>query len=139
MPDVSDAAIADMRIEVVKREINQGALAGFDSIVTDQAAALVIAALDSYDASVPATAYREGFEAAEVNQELLLAAAHEEGRQQGRAEYAELVAAARALVDGLGLVRGQSFTATEPVVRLLRAVRGLEAQTKPAEVRDGTA
>lgn len=39
----------DMRIEVVKREINQGALAGYDSQITDYAAALVIVALDSFD------------------------------------------------------------------------------------------
>ncbi len=43
-------AIGDMRIEVVKREINQGALAGMRSEITDVAAALVIVALDSYDA-----------------------------------------------------------------------------------------
>jgi len=38
-----------MRIEIVKRELNQGALAGFGSAVTDYAARLVIAALDSFD------------------------------------------------------------------------------------------
>lgn len=61
------AAHADMRIEIVKREINQGALAGFDSAITDHAARLVIAALDSYDEHALKEAYRvgyyEGFEA----------------------------------------------------------------------------
>jgi hypothetical protein len=52
---------ADMRIEVVKREINQGALAGFGSAVTDFAASLVIAALDSYDQAALDLAYRDGF------------------------------------------------------------------------------
>lgn len=42
-------ADADMRIEVVKREVNQGALAGHGSEITDYAAALIIAALDNYD------------------------------------------------------------------------------------------
>ena len=39
----------DMRREIVLREINQGALAGFRSEITKQAADLVIAALDRYD------------------------------------------------------------------------------------------
>jgi len=39
----------DMRIEIVRREINQGALAGLESAITDQAAAMVIAVLDSFD------------------------------------------------------------------------------------------
>lgn len=51
---------ADMRIEVVKRELNQGALAGFDSAVTDYAARLVIAALDSYEASALQLTYERG-------------------------------------------------------------------------------
>lgn len=42
-------AEADMRIEVVKRELNQGALAGNGSAITEYAAALVVAALDSFD------------------------------------------------------------------------------------------
>lgn len=53
-------AHADMRIEVVKRELNQGALAGFDSAVTDYAAQLVIAALDGYEASALQLAYERG-------------------------------------------------------------------------------
>lgn len=40
----------EMRREVVLREINQGALAGFDSRITDYAADLVLAALNRYDA-----------------------------------------------------------------------------------------
>jgi hypothetical protein len=38
-----------MRRQIVLRELNQGALAGFQSEVTEQAADLVIAALDRYD------------------------------------------------------------------------------------------
>lgn len=56
-----DTAHADMRIEIVKREINQGALAGFRSEITDYAAALVIAALDSYDEAALKQAYRAGY------------------------------------------------------------------------------
>jgi hypothetical protein len=52
---------ADMRLEVVKREINQGALAGMGSAITDQAALLVIAALDSYDEAALWRAYRDGY------------------------------------------------------------------------------
>lgn len=61
--DVSVDAIdrADMRIEIVKREINQGALAGFDSKITDYAARLVIAALDSFDEATREAAYAQGF------------------------------------------------------------------------------
>lgn len=40
----------DMRREVVLRELNQGALAGLDSRVTEQAVDLVLAALNRYDA-----------------------------------------------------------------------------------------
>lgn len=40
---------ADLRIEVVRREINQGALAGLGSEISDYAAALVVAALDGVD------------------------------------------------------------------------------------------
>ncbi|WP_319052656.1 hypothetical protein [Streptomyces europaeiscabiei] len=39
----------DMRREIVLREINQGALAGMQSEITEQAAGLVLAALDRYD------------------------------------------------------------------------------------------
>lgn len=39
----------DMRREIILREINQGALAGMTSRITDQAADLVLAALDRYD------------------------------------------------------------------------------------------
>lgn len=49
---MDDTTRADMRIEIVKRELNQGALAGLDSQITDHAARLVIAALDSYDQHV---------------------------------------------------------------------------------------
>jgi hypothetical protein len=42
-------ADADMRIQVVRREINQGALAGMSSQISEYAAALVIAALDTFD------------------------------------------------------------------------------------------
>jgi hypothetical protein len=44
-----DAARGDMRIEVVKRELNQGALGGSGTAVTDYAARLIIAALNSFD------------------------------------------------------------------------------------------
>jgi hypothetical protein len=40
---------ADLRIQVVRREINQGALAGLGSEISDYAAALVVAALDGVD------------------------------------------------------------------------------------------
>lgn len=40
----------ELRREVVLRELNQGALAGMSSEVTDQAADLVLAALNRYDA-----------------------------------------------------------------------------------------
>ncbi|MCX5253579.1 hypothetical protein OOK27_05250 [Streptomyces canus] len=39
----------DMRRQIVLREINQGALAGMQSEITEQAADLVLAALDRYD------------------------------------------------------------------------------------------
>ncbi len=70
-PSVDEIARADMRIEIVKRELNQGALAGFSSEVTDHAAHLVIAALDSYDRHCReedlAEEFRRGFDAAELN------------------------------------------------------------------------
>ncbi|GAA2803377.1 hypothetical protein [Streptomyces showdoensis] len=39
----------DMRRQIVLRELNQGALAGMQSQVSEQAADLVLAALDRYD------------------------------------------------------------------------------------------
>lgn len=39
----------DMRRQIVLRELNQGALAGMQSEVTEQGADLVLAALDRYD------------------------------------------------------------------------------------------
>ncbi|MEV7034573.1 hypothetical protein AB0N99_30630 [Streptomyces sp. NPDC093272] len=39
----------DMRRQIVLREINQGALAGMPSEISEQAATLVLAALDRYD------------------------------------------------------------------------------------------
>lgn len=39
----------DMRREIVLREINQGALAGMQTAISEQAADLVLAALDRYD------------------------------------------------------------------------------------------
>jgi hypothetical protein len=39
----------DMRREIVLREINQGALAGMPSQITEQAADLILKALDRYD------------------------------------------------------------------------------------------
>ncbi|MEU2924165.1 hypothetical protein ABZ636_03760 [Streptomyces sp. NPDC007251] len=39
----------DMRRQIVLREINQGALAGLQSEITEQAADLVLTALDRYD------------------------------------------------------------------------------------------
>lgn len=52
---------ADMRIEVVRRAINQGALAGMDVTISDYAAWLVIDALDSFDADAEQRAYARGF------------------------------------------------------------------------------
>ena len=40
----------DMRREIVLREINQGALAGMSSEISEQAADLVLNALDAFDA-----------------------------------------------------------------------------------------
>lgn len=42
-------ADADMRIQVVQREINRGALGGLGSRISEFAAALVIVALDTFD------------------------------------------------------------------------------------------
>jgi hypothetical protein len=50
-----------MRIEVVKRAINQGALAGMGSEVSDYAAWLVVDALDNFDADAEQRAYAQGF------------------------------------------------------------------------------
>lgn len=50
MTDESTEQVQDMRREIVLREINQGALAGMHSEITGQAADLVLAALDRYDA-----------------------------------------------------------------------------------------
>lgn len=49
----------DMRREVLLREINQGALAGMGSEITEQAADLILAAVDRYDAHALAKAYGE--------------------------------------------------------------------------------
>lgn len=51
---------ADLRIEVVKRAINQGALAGMPSEISDYAAWLVIDALDSFDVDARQRAYAQG-------------------------------------------------------------------------------
>lgn len=69
--------LADMRIEVVKRALNQGALAGFSSTVTDFAARLVIAELDSFDEEALRMEFRRGFELGEANARLLAAAPKE--------------------------------------------------------------
>ncbi len=53
---MADADIADMRIEVVKWELNQGALAGFNS---------------TFDEAALAAEFRRGFEFGEMNQRLL--------------------------------------------------------------------
>ena len=66
-----DVARADMRIEVVKRELSQGALAGLGSEITGYAARLILTALDSYDEAALAAEYRRGFEAGEINGLLL--------------------------------------------------------------------
>lgn len=52
---------ADLRIQVVRRAINQGALAGMDIEISDYAAWLVIDALDSFDADAEQRAYGQGF------------------------------------------------------------------------------
>lgn len=52
---------ADMRVQVVLRELNQGALAGMSSEVSAQAALLVIQALDSFDYQSLQTAWGDGF------------------------------------------------------------------------------
>jgi hypothetical protein len=54
---------SDVRIQVVLRELSQGALAGIDSQVTEYAARLVVAALDSFDYQSLQTAWGDGFRA----------------------------------------------------------------------------
>jgi len=54
---------ADLRIQVVLRELNQGALAGMDSQVSEQAARLIITALDDFDYQSLQTAWGDGFRA----------------------------------------------------------------------------
>jgi hypothetical protein len=82
--DEKAAARAGMRIEVVKRELNQGALAGFDSSVTEYAARLVIAALDSFDEEALKAEFRRGFDAAEVNSILLIEQERESAYRAGQ-------------------------------------------------------
>lgn len=55
------AGRADMRIEVVKRAINRGPLAGMPTEISDYAAWLVIDALDSFDADADQRSYAQGF------------------------------------------------------------------------------
>jgi hypothetical protein len=52
---------ADMRIQVVLRELNQGALAGMGIQVTEYAARLIITALDDFDYQSLQTAWGDGF------------------------------------------------------------------------------
>ena len=59
-------------------------------------------------------------------------AAREEGRQQGRAEYAELDAAARAWGEPMCLLTAMGAVMTPQSARLLAAVDALPAQTKEA-------
>lgn len=77
--DEVDAAArhADMRVQVVLREINQGALEGFgyQSQISEYAARLVIAALDDFDYRSLQTAWGDGFRAG---------VAFEQVRRQGR-------------------------------------------------------
>lgn len=54
---------ADMRVQIVMREINQGALAGFSSEISEYAAGLVIQALDTFDYQSVQTAWGDGFRA----------------------------------------------------------------------------
>lgn len=50
------ATVDDMRRQIVLREINQGALSGMHSEISEQAADLVLAALDRYDSWATAQA-----------------------------------------------------------------------------------
>ena len=52
---------ADMRIQVVLRELNQGALAGLGSEVSEYAARLIVAALDDFDYQSLQRAWGDGF------------------------------------------------------------------------------
>lgn len=61
--ETAAARHADMRVQVVMREINQGALAGFSSEVTEYAARLVIQALDTFDYQSVQAAWGDGFRA----------------------------------------------------------------------------
>jgi hypothetical protein len=61
MSDLTPENLADMRIEIVKRELHQGALAGMDIEISDYAARLIITALDTFDAEVQQRAYAKGF------------------------------------------------------------------------------
>lgn len=89
------AKTADMRIEVVKRELNQGALAGFQSSVTDYAARLVVAALDSFDAAALAAEHDRGVRDGKVLQTIFgsslenLQAEFERGVAEGRRQATE--------------------------------------------------
>src|SRR5258708_12601756 len=64
----ASARHADMRIQVVMREISQGALAGMDSAITEHAARLIIAALDTFDYQALQTAWGDGFRQGEAFQ-----------------------------------------------------------------------
>lgn len=55
------AAQGDMRIQIVQRAINQGALAGLASEISEYAAWLVVDALDTYDEHTEQAAYGRGF------------------------------------------------------------------------------
>lgn len=52
-----------MKCRVSTREINQGALAGMGSEISEYAARLVIAALDQFDYQTVQTAWGDGFRA----------------------------------------------------------------------------
>ena len=60
-----EARHADMRIQVVMREINQGALAGlgYQSQIGEYAARLIISALDDFDYQALNRAWGDGFRA----------------------------------------------------------------------------
>ncbi len=89
------AEAADMRIEIVKRELNQGALSGFESTVGDYAAGLVIAALDSFDAAALKAEYERGVRDGKVLQTIFgnslenLQAEFERGVAEGRRQATE--------------------------------------------------
>jgi hypothetical protein len=68
LPPLPKRPLADMRIEVVKRELNQGALSGLNRQITNYAAHLVIAALDSFDEEVRKAEFRRGFELGVANE-----------------------------------------------------------------------